>query len=49
MFRCGKILMTLALMLTMPITATAQTADKPAAPSTRGTARKSASAERPNS
>ncbi len=35
MFRCGKILMTLALMLTMPITATAQTADKPAAPSTQ--------------
>jgi len=35
MLRCGKILMTLALMLTMPITATAQTADKPAAPSTQ--------------
>ena len=35
MFRCGKILMALALMLTMPITATAQTADKPAAPSTQ--------------
>ena len=35
MFRCGKTLMAVALVLAMPIAAIAQTADKPAAPSTQ--------------
>ncbi|WP_426616084.1 DUF3300 domain-containing protein [Bradyrhizobium sp. McL0616] len=35
MFRCGNTLMALALMVTIPVAAMAQTADKPAVPSTQ--------------
>lgn len=35
MFRCGKTLLALALVVAIPVVATAQTADKPAAPSTQ--------------